>query len=459
MLFRGMGPEEFQHRRNFMKLSQFGRISLAAVVLTVMSLSMTACSVGHTIEFLYVTTAKATSVSSSGFVYAYKVDAASGTLTTLPDSPFPSGGRNPVAEVVSPSGLFLYVVNHDDSDIVENAIGTDGKIYAQCTYNIPNSTSYPTSVAIDPAGKFLLVAFTYQPGYTDSVPGPGGVTVFPILPNSAIPTTASPCTTGPGTLGTPVTNPALSPLQYFPVGVASPVSGLSPDSITVTAGEFVYVSASGQSIPSPGITQIISTPQVFGFSLNTTTGVLTAAGTTSYAIGALPSAVTSDTTGKYLYVTDQQLNKVYAYTIGSGGALTAITGSPYATGNGADALAIDSTTTPHYLYVANYTDNTISSYSISSSTGALTALPQSSATNSTTGSNPVGILVDPAVGYYLYTANFLDGTVSGKQINTTNGGLINVQFTPFGSGGEPTAIAATTSAQAALSAGLSQVTQ
>ena len=102
---------------------------------------------------------------------------------------------NPVTLVASPNGLNLYVVNHDDSTVGEYAIGTDGKIYLQNTYNVTGSA--PTAIAIDAAGAFLYVTFTYQVGpngqqlYSPASPGPGGVTIFPI--------------TSGGSLGTPST--------------------------------------------------------------------------------------------------------------------------------------------------------------------------------------------------------------------------------------------------------------
>ncbi len=52
-------------------------------------------------------------------------------------SPFPSGGRNPVAEAVSPDEADLYVVNQDDNTIVQFVIGSDGKLYPQNTVNTP----------------------------------------------------------------------------------------------------------------------------------------------------------------------------------------------------------------------------------------------------------------------------------------------------------------------------------
>ena len=98
--------------------------------------------------------------------------------------------------VVAPNDLFLYTVNNFDSDVVEFAIGTDGKLYPQNTYNITGSL--PTAAAIDAAGKFLYVTFTYQNNangselYTPANPGPGGITVFPINSDNTLGTPVSP---------------------------------------------------------------------------------------------------------------------------------------------------------------------------------------------------------------------------------------------------------------------------
>ena len=54
-------------------------------------------------------------------------------MRQIPTSPFPSGGRNPVAEAVSADKTNLYVVNQDDNTIVQFVIGNDGKVYPQNT--------------------------------------------------------------------------------------------------------------------------------------------------------------------------------------------------------------------------------------------------------------------------------------------------------------------------------------
>ncbi|MHB8888155.1 MAG: lactonase family protein [Acidobacteriaceae bacterium] len=386
-----------------MKFSQFGRITLASVVSLALALGMTACTTAHTIAYLYVTTSKA----DPGLINAYKIDSDSGALTPLPDQPFPSGGRNPVALVVSPNNQDVYVANRDDSSIVEFAIGTDGKLYSQNTYN--TTGSFPTSVAIDPSGKYLLVAFTYQPGYTTASPGPGGINVFPINTD--------------GSLGTPVANGSLS---YFPVGNG-------PIGINVTKfNNWVYVADQSDA-------------QVVGYALNTSNGTLsllpgctkTSPSPTTfncYSAGTTPSAIISSPDSRFLYVTDEAANQLIGYVIGTDGSLTAMVNGPFRTGLFPMGITIDPR--GKFMYVANYNDNTLSSYAINQATGNPAGVAASNNTAVATG--PTCVTIEPSLGIYLYTSNFLDGTVSGKQLDPHTGSLIDVQGTKFPASGQPT---------------------
>jgi 6-phosphogluconolactonase (cycloisomerase 2 family) len=88
-----------------------------------------------------------------------------------------------------------------------------------------------------------------------------------------------------------------------------------------------------------------------------------------------------------------------------------------------------------FLYVANSLDATVSAYSINA--GALTRVDSYS-----TGLQPVAIGIDPSQQHYLYTINFLGGNVSGFQVDSTNGSLINTQGSPYHANALPTAMAA-----------------
>ncbi len=190
-----------------------GRAATASILSLAMALGITACSNDYTVSYVYMVTSKTT---PEGLINGYQVDYQSGLLRPLADSPISTGGRDTVGIVAAPNDLFLYTVNNFDSDVVEFGIGTDGKLYPWNTYN--TTGSLPTAAAIDAAGKFLYVTFTYQNTssggqlYTPANPGPGGLSIFPMNSDN--------------TLGTPTT----VNLGRNPVGIA-----------TSPVGNYVYV--------------------------------------------------------------------------------------------------------------------------------------------------------------------------------------------------------------------------
>jgi 6-phosphogluconolactonase (cycloisomerase 2 family) len=400
-----------------MKWNKLGRRTLASI-LSLALVSVTACSRDYVLAYVYVTTAKPlTSASKHGGISAYAVDFQIGSLTPLADSPI-EAGTNPVTLVASPNGLNLYVVNHDDSTIGVYSIGTDGKIYLQSTVNVTGSNA--TSVAIDSVGAFLYVTFQYQVGpsgqqlYSPSSPGPGGVTIFPI-------------SKADGSLGSPQT----VKVGNNPVGIV--VSRPKPVASTV----FVYVL--DQEV-SPKAT-------VLGFQQNTTTGALTPTpGTvittdstgktvaTGYGAGTTPSAIAEDPSARFVYITDEATNQLYGNLVSTNGSLVPMTNSPFATGILPLGLTIDPR--GQFLYVANYTSGSVSAYAINTASGTPVGSVGSASTQVDTG--PMCVTVDPALGIYLFSANNLAGTVSALQLNPNNGGLNQVQNTPFPSNGLPT---------------------
>jgi 6-phosphogluconolactonase (cycloisomerase 2 family) len=389
---------------------KIGRGALATAVSLAMSLGVTACTSTYSIGYLYVTSAKAT----GGLINAYKVDYQTGTLDVLADSPIPSGGRNPVALAANPNHLFLYVVHHDDSDVVLFSIGTDGKLYPQATYD--TTGSYPTAVAVDPAGKFLYVTFTYQNGYTNALQGPGGISIFPIIPVTGTPATE--------TLGTPTT-----------VNL-----GRTPVGITVTSNNFVY------AIEQDGATNL----NLVGFSENASTGALTIlpgqtinAGnvvSTGFPSGVTPSAITSDATGSHLYVTDQAANQVLGYSIAANG-VPSIVGTA---GTGALPVGLAVDATGKYLYVTNYNAGTVGGYTFGAN-GQPVLSTVAASTQTGSGSDCVTTIgaptnSNPSHALYLFASNALSNTVTAEQVNPANGELGQIINSPFGSSTLPTCI-------------------
>jgi len=151
-----------------------------------------------------------------------------------------------------------------------------------------------------------------------------------------------------------------------------------------------------------------------------------------FTAGIHPSAIASDSTSGYVYVTDMTSGNLLGYSVHSG-LLTPLSGSPYPAGNQPSAITVDSAYS--YVYVANSVDSSITAYSTSS--GALTRIGTYA-----TGLQPVAIGIDPSANHFLFTANFLGGTVSGFELSPTAGTLVNSQNSPYTSNAQPTAVAA-----------------
>lgn len=387
-----------------MTLKTMGRGAVASILSIAMGAGLAACSRDYTVGYLYSTAAR----SAAGLVNGYKIDYQSGTLVPLENSPV-AAGKNPVSLVAAPNGSFIYVIDRDDSDVIVYAIGTDGKLYPQKTYNVTGS--FPTAVAIDPAGKFLYVTYTYQNGFTPALPGPGGVTVFPINSDN--------------TLGT---------------GVEVKI-GRNPIAISASsANHFVYVVEQDTA----------TTLNLLAFSASTTNGLLTAlpgttinagnVASTGYGSGVLPRGILLDSSSSHLYVTDQTGNQVISYSVGANGVPVAIAGGTAPTGTTPYGMTFD--LSGKYLYVANYTDGTLSGYTLGAS-----GQPVVSATigkvQTGTGATCATVVGSPTSGnpshaIYLYTSNNLSNTISGLQLSSADGTLRQIQGTPFNTSTLPT---------------------
>jgi 6-phosphogluconolactonase len=384
-----------------MKLNQMNSIAKASIVSLAIVLGLSACTRDYTVAYVYMTTAK----SSPGVINQYAVDYDSGALTTI-GTPV-AAGNDPVALVPSPNGLFIYVINHLDSTVQEFAVQGDGSLVSKNIYKI-NGT-LPTSIAIDPTGKFLYVTFTYQTGYSATTPGPGGVAIFPVNSDNSL---GSVSTVNVGN------NPVGVSVSYF--------------------NHFVYVL---DQEPSPAAT-------ILGFSQNATTGALTPiAGTTittvagktvatGYAAGVIPSAIAEEPTARFVYVTDQAANQLIGYVVQTNGSLVPMVNGPFAAGLFPVNLTIDPR--GRLLYIVNYNANSVQGYAIDTATG--TPSNAVGAFGTTVGTGPSCVAIDPALGVYLYTSNFLDNTISGAKLTPGTGGLVGIQNSPFPAAGTPTCL-------------------
>jgi 6-phosphogluconolactonase (cycloisomerase 2 family) len=397
--------------------SRFALLLVGAGSLLAASL-VTACSQltqTLTIDFVYVACTKAEGTNSYGEINVYEINSESGRMRQIPSSPFPSQGRDPVAEAVSADYGSLFVVNEDDNSIEQFGIGTDGKLYPYNTINTPGI--FPLAIAVDKTNLFVVDLYQPLPICSDAEPCSGSIGVFPVAAASGA---------TPAAIGAPVTNPAVNG-QYWPLALSGANAShvIVPTAVNVLAsGADVFVTAYDSSVtPYVGY--------VFGFSVGTG-GVLTPLSGSPYLAGVKPSAIASDPTSTYVYVTDLASSNVLGYNAKTG-SLVPLGGSPFHAGNQPSAIVVD--TAYPYAYVTNSQDSNVTAYSISN--GALTSIGTYS-----TGLQPVAIGIDPSTEHFLYTINFLDNTVSGFELSTTTGTLLDSQLSPFASNDQPTAAAA-----------------
>jgi 6-phosphogluconolactonase len=267
-----------------------------------------------------------TTKSVSGFVVG------TGTLTAVNSSPVALASP-PFAEVVSPNDAFLYIAGQGAISLyLINANGslsapTGGAVQVAVTAN---------SMAISPDGQWLIAldSFTQQ------------LDLFQI--NSST-----------GALTAAAQSPAAYSL-HAGAGTWQPsMVQVSPDGTLVfaalgTAGDVVFTfdTTTGAAVQSQSLGNVDASTGDYGLAVDPKTA--------------------------YLYVARSGTNGgIGVYSIGSGGALNAVTGSPFAAGSGTFSVVLDSTGT--YVYAANRTEGTISGYTIAAGTtpAALSLTPLS----------------------------------------------------------------------------------
>lgn len=177
-----------------------------------------------------------------------------------------------------------------------------------------------------------------------------------------------------------------------------------------------------------------SANSVSEFSVDTAAGTLTAVAGSPITTGARPTAVAVDPAGRFLFVANQAASTIAVFSIGAGGALAAVAGSPFPAAR-PFGLAVNPAGT--ILFASNFPDssasdlNTVSAFSIAAN-GALTPVSGSpfADANSFTGfAGTVGILADPS-GKFLFAADHMAESVVSFNINTTSGALSPVSALP-----------------------------
>lgn len=170
------------------------------------------------------------------------------------------------------------------------------------------------------------------------------------------------------------------------------------------------------------------------FSVNTSTGMLTPISGSPFATGARPTAVAVDPAGRFVFVANQAASSISVFSIGASGVLTAVSGSPFAA---ASPFGLSINPSGTVLYASNFPDssvsdlNTVSAFSISAG-GALSPVSGSpfADANSLSGfASVVGLLADPS-GKFVFAADHMAESVVSFNVNPANGALTPVSPLP-----------------------------
>jgi 6-phosphogluconolactonase len=348
-------------------------------------------------------------VTSTNGVSAFTIDASTGALTSVGTV---AAGNAPSSVTVDPTGKFAYVANSSSGDVSAYNINTSTGALTQIDCgggagcNAPffsknfMAGNSPSSVTIDPTGKFAYVA---------NFATTGNVSAYTINPGTGALTQID-CGGGAGcnaknfVAGTYPKSVTVAPTGDFAYVANQNSNDVSAYTINIITGALTQINCGGgagcstaipanfaagtnpQSIIVDTFIAYVAnagTNDVSAYSFDIITGVLTqincgggsGCNGNNFAAGNAPQSVTSSPSGKLVYVANYVSKDVSAYSTDGSGALIQVNcgggagcnGKNFLAGNSPNSITVDPT--GKFAYVANITG--IDVYAINASTGAL----------------------------------------------------------------------------------------
>jgi 6-phosphogluconolactonase len=259
----------------------------------------------------------------------------SGALSVLSGSPY-NNGVAAQSLAVTPANTFLYAGT--TNGIYAYVINSNGSISVLNSGSAVAQDMVATQMQVDSTGNYLLAS-----GFGTAI-GAQAIGIYTINTSTGL-----------------LTAVGTSPLALY-TGNGSTPAVVTPTGLLITPNNsYVYV-----SLGSLGV-QI----------LTLSSGTLAAGSTPSLlqpiSTSASPSDVglASDPLSAFLFVAEIN-SGLRVLSIGTGGSLKEVSGSPYGVGTGPSAVILD--TTGSYVYVANKGSANISAFTLTAASGKLTAV-------------------------------------------------------------------------------------
>lgn len=284
-------------------------------------------------------------------VSVYRIDSVSGSVTNLVTTPYVAG-NSPSSVVVHPSNQFLYVANAADSTISLFNINLTTGALTEVLPRTPTDLS-PGYMTMDSAGSFLFVANQTA----------NDVSMFQIGTAGAL-TLVSSVSVGASPAGLVLSSAGF---LYVPLPSFSDIAVLNASSGSLQfVGSYPVNTGVGGVAVDPGAKFLYATnpaaDTVSGFAIQSGGGLTAVPGLT-VATGTAPAAVVVSLTGSALYVANASSSNVSQFTIdATTGVLTAFTTTPtVSAGTNPAFFVVDPS--GKFLFLGNTGSKSITEYS------------------------------------------------------------------------------------------------
>jgi 6-phosphogluconolactonase len=291
-------------------------------------------------------------------VIAGFVVSTTGGLTAVTGTPLNfSQGTAITAMVVTPSDQFMYASGSGGIFLL-TITASNGALTVGNNGSALAADVAPTVLRVDPTGKFLLAA-----GLNPST-GLPSIAVYTIGSNGTLTIVGTPLAiplpSGASANSLPVQmvimpNDSFIFVSMGTIGVVS-MTFNSSGQLSQTGKTNAPGTTTGPTgaVPNQDLSLAINSAGTLLFVGETNVGVrvstiaaadssLTAVGGSPFKTAGVPSAMSFDGTGGYLYVTNQSNNNITAFSVLASGALTELTsaGSPFAAGTTPTSITLD----------------------------------------------------------------------------------------------------------------------